>query len=290
MSKKISEMIPTGYIPDNGELAIAHQGKNYKITAVDFLTNGYPVTLLDTAGNSLGYLTGVAQSASPTDPVELLGQDGSFWVCGCTDADDPNNWDPEPANRYSNGIPCPLGPAVEWSKGVLRDYNEFSATFPYQKVFTWGSHATLGDLTLPGDYPDLRAALVAAPHSRPGSLAINVNTRLVIWSGKNFTGDIILDKTGPFLLINSYVQPNYGLDVWTNNILMWTRGQTDACGRSLDDVFEITNPALASSYSNLIYSLDSQAASVGITQTSPLDPVWANFGNWQGSFKIREVV
>ena len=83
MSKKISEMIPTGYIPDNGELTIAHQGKNYKITAVDFLTDGYPVTLLDTAGNSLGYLTGVAQSASPTDPVELLGQHGSFWVCGC---------------------------------------------------------------------------------------------------------------------------------------------------------------------------------------------------------------
>lgn len=78
-------MIPTGSIPDNGEIVIAYQNENYKVRAIDFVKNGYPVTLLNTAGNSLGYLTGIAQPASETDPVELLGELGSFWLCGCTD-------------------------------------------------------------------------------------------------------------------------------------------------------------------------------------------------------------
>ena len=84
MSKKISQMTPTGVAPATSELALAYNGENYKINPADILGPAPSgVELLNGAGNSIGYLTGIAQSPSATDPVEFRGINGSFWACGC---------------------------------------------------------------------------------------------------------------------------------------------------------------------------------------------------------------
>lgn len=77
-------MTLVGSAPPTSELALAYNGENYKINPTNILEEvPSGVMLLDGAGNSIGYLTGIAQSASATDPVEFRGTNGSFWACGC---------------------------------------------------------------------------------------------------------------------------------------------------------------------------------------------------------------
>jgi len=89
MSKKISQMTPTGSAPATSEFMFAYNGDNYAIEKDDLISgsNDY-ISILDSAGNNVAILTGLAESAIATDPIEVRGTNGvSFWICGC---EDPN--------------------------------------------------------------------------------------------------------------------------------------------------------------------------------------------------------
>ena len=57
-----------------------------------------------------------------------------------------------------------------------------------------------------GNYPNNRLAFPNACKITFDSLAIGKNVRIIIYSGLNFTGEILLDQIGPALILNNYWQ------------------------------------------------------------------------------------
>ena len=82
-------MTPTGVAPAASEIMFAYNGGNYSIEKDDLISGSNDdIYILDSAGNNVAILTGLAQSFVPTDPIEVRGTNGvSFWICGC---EDPN--------------------------------------------------------------------------------------------------------------------------------------------------------------------------------------------------------
>jgi len=54
-----------------------------------------------------------------------------------------------------------------------------------------------------GDYPDNTRAFPKAVSTTFDGIAIDSGTRLIIYSGKNFTGRVLLDVVGPKIINNS---------------------------------------------------------------------------------------
>ncbi len=82
-------MTPTGEAPAASEIMFAYNGDNYAVEKDDFVSGkNDSISILDSAGNNVAILTGLAESAIATDPIEVRGTNGvSFWICGC---EDPN--------------------------------------------------------------------------------------------------------------------------------------------------------------------------------------------------------
>jgi len=82
-------MTPTGEAPAASEFMFAYGGDNYAVEKDDLISGSNDdIYILDSAGNNVATLTGLAQSFVPTDPIEVRGTNGvSFWICGC---EDPN--------------------------------------------------------------------------------------------------------------------------------------------------------------------------------------------------------
>lgn len=75
------------------------------------------------------------------------------------------------------------------------------------------------DYAGPGDYPDNAVAFPRAVATTFDGIAIDYGVRLVIYSGTNFTGSVLLDATGPKIINNSIwgdtFDPGYLSRVWT---------------------------------------------------------------------------
>ena len=59
-----------------------------------------------------------------------------------------------------------------------------------------------------GDYPDNTKAFPNSVNTTFDGIAIDAQTRLTIWSQKNFKGEILLDTVGP-LIINNVIWKDY---------------------------------------------------------------------------------
>jgi hypothetical protein len=73
------------------------------------------------------------------------------------------------------------------------------------------------DILEPDYYPDADQALNDIRYSLYGSstldsIAIHQGTRVRIWTGTNYTGDLVLDVSGPAIIYNAYWGPNYEND------------------------------------------------------------------------------
>lgn len=71
----------------------------------------------------------------------------------------------------------------------------------------------------PGDYPDNTASFPNAAATSFDGIAVDIGVRLVIYSGTNFTGSVLLDVTGPVIINNSIwgdsFDPGYLSRTWT---------------------------------------------------------------------------
>lgn len=124
------------------------------------------------------------------------------------------------------------------------------------------------DLLKAGDYPDAALAIPNSLKATFDSIAIPPDMRVIFYSGKNFTGQILLDQVGPALIWNI---------LWTG--LLWPN--TDQYIKYFDDDF--TDPVLQSIYpqsrrfwsTTLMHHPDSPGG------THPME-----YWGAQGSFKI----
>jgi len=93
-----------------------------------------------------------------------------------------------------------------------------------------------GDIRYPGLYLDTSIIIQKSISDSLDSIAVSKNTRLIIYSGKDFTGDITLDITGPAIVINCYRrnlysgwledwQEPYNTD-WPSDIRYWSDDAT----------------------------------------------------------------
>lgn len=109
MSKKISEMTPTGEAPATSEFMFAYNGDNYSIEKDNLISgsNDY-ISILDSAGNDVAILTGISGSSDITDPIQIKGtNDVSFFVCGCSPTQPPAPpTPPNPLQVHSYAVPA----------------------------------------------------------------------------------------------------------------------------------------------------------------------------------------
>jgi YVTN family beta-propeller protein len=78
-----------------------------------------------------------------------------------------------------------------------------------------------------GEYPDNSVAFYNAAHTTFDSIAIYPGSRLTIYSGKNFTGSIVLDVIGPALIWNKYykdIMPSGSTTVLHDMTTDWDSG------------------------------------------------------------------
>jgi len=117
------------------------------------------------------------------------------------------------------------------------------------------------DFLKAGDYPDAALAIPNAVKYTFDSIAIPPDMRVIFYSSKNFTGQILLDQVGPALIWNI---------LWKGNIFP----NTDKYIKYFDDDF--TDPVLQSIYpqSRRFWSSSLMHSYTGVEY-------WA-----QGSFKI----
>jgi hypothetical protein len=74
-----------------------------------------------------------------------------------------------------------------------------------------------------GDYPDNTIAFPKSVRTSFDGIAIDANTRLIIYSKKNFQGQVLLDVTGPLIINNVMYKNNSNLnhvntDVYPSNL------------------------------------------------------------------------
>ena len=114
---------------------------------------------------------------------------------------------------------------------------------PYDETGSWSS---CSDYVGAGSYPNNREAFPNASRGTFDAIAIDSNTRVILWEKPNFEGKVLLDMTGPALINNikwqsypSYqnittgtfqdpeIQKNYpsSVRVWSEtNMELWTTG------------------------------------------------------------------
>ena len=91
---------------------------------------------------------------------------------------------------------------VHFTGGVLSDSADLSIGI--SKAFIVDRFS---DMVPPGSYPNTRTALPNAVYHTFDGIAIREGTRLKIYSGTDYTGDVTLDVTGP-AVINNYKWKN----------------------------------------------------------------------------------
>lgn len=91
-----------------------------------------------------------------------------------------------------NTIPPPQDP------GVTSPDDE--SAYRYTKIY---EEDTYSEFVGAGNYPDNELAFPKAVQTTFDGIAIDANTRVIIYSGKNYSGSVLLDITGPALLYNN---------------------------------------------------------------------------------------
>lgn len=76
-----------------------------------------------------------------------------------------------------------------------------------QKIFSTAEGGTfstrnLGEILGIGEYPKNTEAFPLAIENTFDSLAVDAGVKCIIYSGQNFSGDVLLEKTGPFVIYN----------------------------------------------------------------------------------------
>lgn len=96
----------------------------------------------------------------------------------------------------------------------------------------------MGEFVGIGDYPDNSAAFPEAINTSFDSIAVDAGVRCVIYSGQNYTGSVLFDKTGPFVLWNSLFGPG-GEQEGDYRWSIWEDGNDDPqqLGVKYEDIF-----------------------------------------------------
>eukprot|EP01084_Bolivina_argentea_P214711 364490_1 len=63
-----------------------------------------------------------------------------------------------------------------------------------------GAYGKKCDYVGAGSYPTNRKAFPNAAAGTFGSIAIDTNTRVILWEQENFQGKVLLDMTGPIII------------------------------------------------------------------------------------------
>lgn len=80
-----------------------------------------------------------------------------------------------------------------------------------QKIFSTAEGGTfstrnLGEILGIGEYPKNTEAFPLAIANTFDSLAVDAGVKCIIYSGQNFSGDVLLEKTGPFVIYNYFMR------------------------------------------------------------------------------------
>jgi len=96
-----------------------------------------------------------------------------------------------------------------------------------------------------GDYPNNNQAFPKSIMYTFDSIAVDAGVRCIIYNGANFTGDVVFDETGPFVMWNTlyapggiyykYVQPGGPTLEWES----WQDGNEDPqqTGVTYEEIF-----------------------------------------------------
>jgi len=108
---------------------------------------------------------------------------------------------------------------------ALRKYVHFTGAlmggeFVTEHISKTFAEDIYSDFLPAGDYPDTETAIPDAVDSTLDGIAIPKGKRVIIYSGKNFLGDILLDKTGPAIINNVHWKYDNGsyfvmTEIWT---------------------------------------------------------------------------
>jgi hypothetical protein len=103
-------------------------------------------------------------------------------------------------------ITNPVGPSLDcfahMSGILMSDQQVGSEDKIYQK-------SQYSSIVPAGDYPNNSSAFPDAISTTFDSLAIGKKVRVIIYSGPNFTGNVLLDQEGPALIFNKIWNPSY---------------------------------------------------------------------------------
>lgn len=110
------------------------------------------------------------------------------------------SWWIVPSTGGSGPVP---GCRVHFSGALMSDQvfppQDNQDPFRFTKIYV---EDDLSEFVGAGNYPDNEVAFPKAVANTFDGIAIDSGTRLIIYSGKNFTGSVLLDITGPALLYN----------------------------------------------------------------------------------------
>ena len=103
-----------------------------------------------------------------------------------------------------------------WFSGAAAAYppdnSNFQTPFNLTDVFTdmFGVDHLLSNWVANGNYPDNAAAFPNAAATTFDGIAIDADTRLELWDGPNYTGNKVVDETGP-MIINNFMREFSGV-------------------------------------------------------------------------------
>lgn len=122
------------------------------------------------------------------------------------DTENEEDKDPEGWNCYDTAQTPVNGCRVHFSGSYISDgkipVNGEGALSQGPVIFV--NDFFVSDILGGGKYSDLEYSISRSLHHTLDSIAIDQNTKLIIYSDKNFKGDITLDKNGPVILYNRY--------------------------------------------------------------------------------------
>ncbi len=108
--------------------------------------------------------------------------------------------------------PAP-GARAHFSGGLLITHDAHSSGM--ERIFMDGKY---GEFVGLGDYPSNATTFPNSIRHTFDAIAVDAGVRCIIYSSKNFTGSVLFDRTGPFVLWNGKWEGSYSWSDWRDGV------------------------------------------------------------------------